>query len=66
MLLKKAIELAQEARVDFVWLGVWKANERAIRFYQKHGFDIFGTHTFVLGTVEQEDWLMRRMLQNKI
>ncbi len=62
VLLKKAIAIAQEARMDFIWLGVWKDNDRAIRFYQKHGFDIFGTHTFVLGTEEQEDWLMRRAL----
>ncbi len=62
VLFKKALEIAQETQMHSIWLGVWKANDRAIRFYQKHGFVIFGTHTFVLGTDEQEDWLMRRVL----
>jgi diamine N-acetyltransferase len=62
VLLNKAIEIAQETQVDYVWLGVWKDNERALRFYQKHGFEIFGTHTFVLGAEAQEDWLMRRRM----
>ena len=31
----KAIELAKEKNVEYVWLGVWEQNPRAIRFYEK-------------------------------
>lgn len=29
-----------------LWLYVWKGNERAVRFYQKVGFKIVGSHDF--------------------
>ncbi len=45
-----------------VWLGVWENNLRAQRFYQKFGFEITGTHTFVLGESRQTDYIMRRNL----
>jgi ribosomal protein S18 acetylase RimI-like enzyme len=31
-----------------VWLHVWKGNPRAVRFYQKYGFAITGSHDFAL------------------
>ncbi|MDB4927738.1 MAG: GCN5-related N-acetyltransferase [Myxococcaceae bacterium] len=31
-----------------VWLYVWKGNPRAVRFYQKRGFAITGSHDFAL------------------
>ena len=34
-LYQKAIEVAKERRVPYVWLGVWEKNERALRFYKK-------------------------------
>lgn len=58
-LLTKAIELAKEAAVDFVWLGVWEHNQRAIRFYEKSGFRIFDSHEFYLGDDKQTDLMMR-------
>lgn len=59
LLLEKALELAKLANVDFVWLGVWEHNQRAIRFYEKSGFTVFGGHQFFLGDDEQTDLLMR-------
>ena len=41
ILYDKAIELAKEKKVEYVWLGVWEQNLRAIRFYEKNGFSIF-------------------------
>ncbi len=60
-LLEKAFEVAGAHQYDFVWLGVWEENPRAIRFYKKHGFEVFGSHPFLLGTDLQTDLLMRKL-----
>ena len=59
----KAIALAKEKKVDFVWLGVWEENPRAIRFYEKSGFVAFDTHFFMLGDDKQTDILMKMELK---
>lgn len=59
LLLDKAIQIAQKQQVDYVWLGVWEENNRAIRFYEKHGFVAFDTHVFTLGSDDQTDVMMR-------
>lgn len=61
-LMQEAINLAKEKRKDIIWLGVWEKNERAISFYERWGFEKFSEHTFILGTDEQNDWLMRKLL----
>lgn len=55
----KAIEIAKEKNADYVWLGVWEENSRAIHFYKKNGFVEFGQHIFKLGDDEQTDIMMR-------
>ncbi len=60
MLYDKAIDVAQEREVNYVWLGVWEENPRAIRFYEKNGFVEFDKHIFVLGEDEQTDIMMRK------
>jgi len=62
VLYDKAIELAKEKGVDYVWLGVWEQNPRAIRFYEKNGFVTFDKHIFKLGNDEQTDILMKLKL----
>lgn len=59
ILMEKARELAAAAAVDFIWLGVWEHNPRAIRFYEKMGFESFSSHTFLMGDEEQTDILMK-------
>ncbi|HTK81259.1 MAG TPA: GNAT family N-acetyltransferase [Bacteroidota bacterium] len=55
----KALGIAKEAKSNYVWLGVWEANPRAIRFYKKNGFAEFDTHMFTLGSDEQTDIMMK-------
>ena len=43
-----------------VWLGVNQRNDRAQRFYAKHGFLITGTKTFRLGNHIEQDYVMVR------
>ena len=59
ILFDKAIEIGREKNLEYVWLGVWEENHRAIRFYEKNGFEIFGKHDFVLGEDLQTDLLMK-------
>jgi ribosomal protein S18 acetylase RimI-like enzyme len=47
---------------DILWLGVWGENYRAINFYRKWGFELFGTHHFKLGDDLQTDVLMKKTL----
>lgn len=57
-----AINEAIKNKHDFIWLGVWEHNQHAIRFYQRLGFTIYGSHDFMLGTDRQTDLLMRKEL----
>ena len=59
ILFDKAIEIGREKNLEYVWLGVWEENHRAIRFYEKNDFEIFGKHDFVLGEDVQTDLLMK-------
>jgi len=58
-LLEKAIQLATERGLKYVWLGVWEENKRAINFYLKHNFTRFDQHFFTVGDDIQTDIMMR-------
>lgn len=62
LLFDKAISIASEAKCDFIWLGVWEKNPGAIRFYEKNGFEVYGKHSFRLGSDLQSDLLMKRKI----
>lgn len=51
---------ARDAGAHAVWLGVNQQNQRAQRFYRKHGFTISGTKTFRLGLGIENDYVMVR------
>ena len=61
-LYEKAITVAREMNMKYVWLGVWENNLRAIQFYSKNGFVAFDKHFFKLGDEEQTDLLMKKVL----
>ncbi len=62
LLLEKALEIAAENHINYIWLGVWEKNPRAIRFYEKNGFIQFDTHIFMVGNDPQTDVMMKRSL----
>jgi len=66
LLYHKAIQIAEELKSSFVWLGVWEENTRAIRFYEKNGFVAFDKHIFKLGEDEQTDIMMKLEIQNQV
>lgn len=63
LLFEKAIQIAKEQNAEFVWLGVWEENKRAIQFYTKNGFVEFDQHVFVLGDEAQTDIMMKLELK---
>jgi diamine N-acetyltransferase len=65
LLYEKAMQIAMQMNVDYVWLGVWEENPRAINFYKKNGFVEFDKHIFKLGNDEQTDIMMKLVLRNK-
>lgn len=61
-LMTAALERSEGRGDSAVWLGVNQDNERAQRFYSKHGFLITGTKTFQLGDAVENDYVMLRRL----
>ena len=66
LLYNKALEIAHQKNVEYIWLGVWEKNPRAIRFYKKNGFVEFDKHVFILGDDEQTDIMMKLELNNNL
>lgn len=64
ILYDKAIEIAKQKGSEYVWLGVWEENPRAISFYKKNGFIEFDKHIFRLGDDEQTDIMMKMKLES--
>ncbi len=65
LLYEKAMQIARQMHVDYVWLGVWEENQRAISFYKKNGFVEFDKHIFKLGNDEQTDIMMKLQLNKQ-
>jgi ribosomal protein S18 acetylase RimI-like enzyme len=61
-LMAGALDSAIELGAVCVWLGVNQENQRAQRFYAKHGFAVAGTKTFRLGGHVENDYVMVRAL----
>lgn len=57
-----AYEQARKYFVRTLWLGVWEHNLKARQFYEKEGFSAFGEHTFKVGTQEDRDLLLAKLI----
>ena len=64
ILLDKAIEVALHKKKEYIWLGVWEKNEKALAFYKKNDFVIISEHSFFMGDDEQLDYIMKKDLKN--
>ena len=62
-LLNVLIEKAKEISSEDIWLSVLDSNERAIRFYKKHGFKNIGNHDFQIGKENFEFIVMSKALK---
>jgi len=63
LLYENAIRIARERALEYVWLGVWEKNARALRFYEKNGFLPFDKHIFKLGNDVQTDIMVKKSLK---
>lgn len=61
-LMTAALQSAKREGAARVWLGVNQENQRAQRFYGKHGFVVTGTKTFPMGTAVEHDFVMMAVL----
>jgi GNAT superfamily N-acetyltransferase len=59
-LMQTCLDWSKNKGFETVWLGVWEHNPKAIRFYEKMGFQRFEEHVFVLGSEVQNDFLMKK------
>ncbi len=55
-------DFARREGSAWLWLQVWQQNPRAIRFYQKCGFEHFGFMDFQFAHTLHSDWVMRKAL----
>ena len=62
LLYDKAVHIARQRNVDYMWLGVWEKNFKARSFYQKNGLVEFDKHIFKLGNDVQTDLMMKHVL----
>jgi ribosomal protein S18 acetylase RimI-like enzyme len=61
-LLQAACGLAADLNVETIWLTVLNENERAIRFYKRHGFTTLGQATFQIGAQTFDFEVLRKDL----
>jgi ribosomal protein S18 acetylase RimI-like enzyme len=61
-LMEACLDAGRRKGKEWIWLCVWEHNQRAIRFYEKIGFERFGQYVFVLGQDLQNDWCMKKRL----
>ena len=61
-LLDFTLARAKQRKLDYVWLGVWNQNLRAIDFYKRNGFKAIGSHPFYLGSDQQTDLIMKYII----
>ncbi|MCX6295429.1 MAG: GNAT family N-acetyltransferase [Bacteroidetes bacterium] len=64
LLYDHAFLIAQQKKSNYLWLGVWEKNSRAIDFYRKNGFIEFDKHVFKLGEDQQTDIMMKLVLND--
>lgn len=59
-LMQRCLDVAAARGRDWIWLGVWERNARAIAFYARWGFGDVGSQSFQLGADRQTDRIMAR------
>lgn len=62
LLMAAVLDAGRARGVAAVWLGVNQRNERAQRFYAKHGFEVVGTKHMRVGDRVHDDFVLARVL----
>lgn len=59
-LLTTALEWLERDGPRTLWIGVWSENYGAQRFYARHGFEIVGNYSFMVGDHADYELITRR------
>lgn len=62
LLMEQALKLVRDAGKEYIWLGVWEYNQRALDFYKRYGFYQISSHDFPVGDDIQTDIILRKDL----
>ena len=62
-LLNTALEWLERDGPRTLWIGVWSENYGARRFYARHGFEIVGDYSFMVGDHADYELITRRPAQ---
>ena len=65
-LMQHCLERSAANGNDYVWLGVWEHNVRAIAFYRRWGFEDVGSQPFEVGRDRQTDRVMMRRVAEEV
>jgi ribosomal protein S18 acetylase RimI-like enzyme len=57
-----AVDDARTGGAASVWLGVNQLNDRANRFYARHGFELVGERSFQVGDSLEADFVREKVL----
>ena len=60
LLLNTALEWLERDGPRTLWIGVWSENYGAQRFYARHGFEIVGNYSFMVGDHADYELITRR------
>src|SRR5919106_5903448 len=60
VLMARCLEHVRYSGFESIWLTVWENNGRAIRFYERWGFQKVGVYDFVVGRDIQKDFVFLR------
>lgn len=61
LLLKTALDWLERDGPRTLWIGVWSENYGAQRFYARHGFEIVGDYSFMVGDHADYELITRRL-----
>ena len=59
-LLRTALEWLERDGPRTLWIGVWSENYGAQRFYARHGFEVVGENSFMVGDHADREFITRR------
>lgn len=59
-LLRTALDWLERDGPRTLWIGVWSENYGAQRFYARHGFEIVGDYSFMVGDHADHELITRR------
>jgi GNAT superfamily N-acetyltransferase len=60
MLMDRAVAWAQRKQASELFVGCWSQNPRALRFYERNGFQRVGQYLYPVGQQLDLEWILRR------